>query len=106
MTSQLRDLLKASTALITLSAICGTIVLGAIFIPSNGNEPRDICIEVEGTHGFLPINPNEGGNIVYSCDIQWDLALFYIAVFGLLPSAVFYCLFIFFMRAVVHRNRQ
>lgn len=105
MISQLRNILKASIALISLSAICGTIILSAIFIPSNGNEPRDICIEVEGAHGFLPINPNEGGNIVYSCDIKWDLAVFYIAVFGLLPGAMSFFVFMLIMRAV-HRKRR
>ena len=99
-------LFKSSLALITLSAICGTIVLSSIFLPSNGTEPRDVCIVVEGTQGFLPINPNEGGTIVYSCDIKWDLALFYIAVFGFPPGILSFCVIAIVMRTLVQRNRR
>ena len=31
---------------------------------------RELCDYVEGTGGMLPINPNEGGTIVYSCNLR------------------------------------
>lgn len=31
---------------------------------------RDICDYVVGTGGMLQINPNEGGTIVYSCNLR------------------------------------
>ena len=99
-------LFKASFALITLTAICGTVVLSSIFLPSDGTEPRDVCIVVEGTQGLLPINPNEGGTIVYSCDIKWDLALFYIAIFGFPLSILCMPVILLVMRALVQRNRD
>jgi hypothetical protein len=96
-------LFKATLSLIILSMTCGIIVLSAILVPSEGTEPRDICILVEGTQGLLPINPNEGGSIVYSCDINWDLALFYIAVFGFPLGLVSFGV-LFMVRTLVHRR--
>lgn len=31
---------------------------------------RELCDYVKGTGGMLPINPNEGGTIVYSCNLR------------------------------------
>lgn len=98
-------LLKATVQLAVLSTICGVVVLGSIIIPSDWTEPRDICIFVEGTGGLLPVNPNEGGSIVYSCDVNWRLASFYIAVFGL-PLGLVCFVILCAARALVQRRRH
>lgn len=56
----------------------GSIVFLSIFIPSNGTEPRDACTYVVGTNGLIPLNPNEGGTVSYSCDPNFGIIVFYI----------------------------
>jgi hypothetical protein len=99
-------LLKSCFTLIVLGGICGLIVLGTILIPSDGTEPREVCILVKGTQGILPINQNNGGSIVYSCDINWELALLYIAFFGFPLAMISMILIWFIMRTLVQRKRQ
>lgn len=45
---------------------------------------RELCDYVSGTSGMLPINPNEGGTIAYSCNLKPQITgryVFYYSVF-------------------------
>lgn len=49
----------------------------SIFLGTDGTRPAGVCTFLEGEGGLLPLNPNEGGSIAYSCTPNWSLLLFY-----------------------------
>ncbi len=65
-------------------------VAAGVAAVSNGlayNEfGRELCDYVRGNSGMLPINPDEGGTILYSCNLRpgiTALYVFYYSVFWL-----------------------
>jgi hypothetical protein len=54
-----------------------------ILAGSDGTEPRGLCEFVTGSNGLLALNPNSGGTVQYSCDLNWTQFASYI-----LPPAI------------------
>lgn len=69
---------------LTIGLAASLFLLASEMIYSDWTRPNGICDFVEGTGGLLPLNPNAGGTVVYSCDP--DLALLFWHLF--IPAAV------------------
>lgn len=70
--------------------VASLALLLSMLLPSGGTEPRGICDFVEGTQGLLPLNPNEGGSVVYSCDPNFVLLLWYIFMPAVIVASVWF----------------
>jgi len=61
-----------------------------MLLPSGGTESRGVCDFVEGTRGLLPLNPNEGGSVVYSCDPNFGLLSWYVFMPAVIVASVWF----------------
>lgn len=52
------------------------VLIGILLLRSLGNEPQGMCTRVEGTGGTLPIDMSRGGDVPYTCDLNWDYVFF------------------------------
>ena len=48
------------------------LLIGILLLRSQGNEPQGMCTRVQGNSGTLPIDMSRGGDIPYTCDLNWD----------------------------------
>ena len=52
------------------------ILIGILRLRSQGNEPQGMCLRVQGSAGTLPIDMSRGGDVPYTCDLNWDYVFF------------------------------
>src|SRR3546814_18668247 len=52
------------------------ILIGILLLRSQGNEPQGMCTRVQGSGGTLPIDMSRGGDVPYTCDLNWDYVFF------------------------------
>ena len=77
---------KWAIKIISIGILLSAITFGSILVGSNGLEPNGVCDFVEGSDGLLPLNPNLGGTIIYSCDPNWGPLVFRVFILGLVIS--------------------
>ncbi|HEX6960137.1 MAG TPA: hypothetical protein VF194_19310 [Ferrovibrio sp.] len=56
------------------------VLIGILLIRSDGNEPNGMCERVLGQGGTLPIDMSRGGDVYYSCGLNWDYVAFNIGL--------------------------
>lgn len=52
------------------------LLIGTLLLRSLGNEPQGMCTRVQGMGGTLPIDMSRGGDVPYTCDLNWDYVFF------------------------------
>lgn len=52
------------------------LLIGTLLLRSQGNEPQGMCTRVQGRGGTLPIDMSRGGDVPYTCDLNWDYVFF------------------------------
>lgn len=52
------------------------LLIGTLLLRSQGNEPQGMCRRVQGRGGTLPIDMSRGGDVPYTCDLNWDYVFF------------------------------
>lgn len=52
------------------------LLIGILLLRSLGNEPQGMCTRVQGKGGTLPIDMSRGGDVPYTCDLNWDYVFF------------------------------
>lgn len=81
---------------IATSLLIGTAASLAIFfsilIDTDGTFPRDVCEFLPGADGLLPLNPNSGGSVDYSCNPNIAVSAFYIGLPAIFLALVFHLL--------------
>lgn len=69
---------------IGVSFLLGTtiplILVGILLLRSQGNEPQGMCTRIQGRDGTLPIDMSRGGDVPYTCDLNWDYVFFNLAL--------------------------
>lgn len=103
--SYLSALTRAFAIFILTVACLGLAILGTILIPTDGTEPRGVCVFVDGDEGLLPLNPNTDDTYVYSCDLNWELGVFYVSVFGSQATVALFVLVIL-VHGIVSATRR
>ena len=79
-----------------VSLLVGTAIpvtlIGILLLRSQGNEPQGMCTRVQGREGTLPIDMSRGGDVPYTCDLNWDYVFFNLGLpavgFAILAFAV------------------
>jgi len=77
-------LLKRIVQYYAAGVFLGCILIVTILIQSDGLEPSGICQIVSGTEGLLPLNPNEGGTQIYSCNPDFLSGFLYACFAGII----------------------
>ncbi|WP_419797344.1 MAG: hypothetical protein ACNI26_13595 [Terasakiella sp.] len=77
-------LLKRIAQLYSIGVLFGCLLIATILIQSDGLEPSGVCEIVSGTEGLLPLNPNEGGIHIYSCNPDFLSAFLYACLAGII----------------------
>lgn len=75
---------------LAVGLVASLAFLLSMLLPSGGTEPRGVCDFVQGTGGLLPLNPNEGGTIVYSCNPNFGLLFWYISMPAVIVASVWF----------------
>jgi len=73
---------------IILALVCSVAIAAIpvflILAGSDGTEPRGLCEFVTGSNGLLALNPNSGGTVQYSCDLNWTQFASYVLPLSIL----------------------
>lgn len=85
-------------ASLLLGAILPLGFFGSILVRTDGHEPRGICTAVDGGAGTLPLQMNPGGIVGYTCDLNWDLAAFYMGLPALLFGMIIFTIWTLLLR--------
>lgn len=101
----LREIGIEAAVSFAIGVVAGVVPLVDDMWGSGGLVPRGICHFVVGTGGLLPLNPNEGGTVVYSCNPDWPLVTFYILIVAI-PLAILLFTVIRLFRVVLGRIRR
>lgn len=56
------------------------ILIGILLVRSHGNEPLGMCERIKGYGGTLPIDMSRGGDVYYTCGLNWDYVAFNIGL--------------------------
>lgn len=84
-------MLKKIGVIAMISILASAIINAILLFLSKGMEPEDVCDFVPDTSGLLPLNPNDGGDTVYSCNPDF----FEFGVSVALLGAMLFCLGLF-----------
>lgn len=76
----LDSLMARVIASILIGALLPVALIGILLIRSDGNEPNGMCERVLGHGGTLPIDMSRGGDVYYSCGLNWDYVAFNIGL--------------------------
>jgi hypothetical protein len=74
------------------------LLIGTLLLRSLGNEPQGMCRRVQGKGGTLPIDMSRGGDVPYSCDLNWDYVIFNLGLPALGFALLAYILLTLFRR--------
>lgn len=74
------------------------LLIGILMVRSLGNEPQGMCIRVQGKGGTLPIDMSRGGDVPYTCALNWEYVFFNLGLPALGFAVLAYLLLTLFRR--------
>lgn len=75
------------------------LLIGILLVRSHGNEPQGMCERIKGDGGTLPIDMSRGGDVYYTCGLNWDYVALNIGVPALGFAALAYILMVLLRRS-------
>ncbi|WP_298725658.1 hypothetical protein [uncultured Ferrovibrio sp.] len=74
------------------------LLIGILLVRSQGNEPQGMCERIQGDGGTLPIDMSRGGDVYYTCGLNWDYVAFNLALPALGFALLAYILMVLLRR--------
>lgn len=69
-------MIRRALACLAVGTAIPVILIGILLLRSQGNEPQGMCTRVQGSSGTLPIDMSRGGDVPYTCNLNWDYVFF------------------------------